>query len=254
VESIDDLETQLSTKVAERERLEAGLRAVNARRGWLGSLMLPFRSARVARAAADGIWRELRSGGWRVIVALIVISAGGAAVFVGDAVLKWLGGLAVLMGPAVAAWRRLGEYTESARKELLARKSEMDGDIRGVEEKLSGLDPARRLNTLLAEIGMPERYESYREITGRIHHDLRRLSNDLTAARESWERSGSVGTPPLQRIVLYVDDLDRCDAPPSGRCFAGSEPTADYGAVRGRRGSGSTVVVAGPATASSRVV
>jgi hypothetical protein len=86
----------------------------------------------------------------------------------------------------------------------------VDGDIRAVEEKLSRLDPARRLDGLLGEITMPERYASHRGLTGRIHHDLRRLSDDLTAAQEQWVRAGSVGKPPVQRIVLYVDDLDRC--------------------------------------------
>src|SRR5262249_42283739 len=29
-------------------------------------------------------------------------------------------------------------------------------------------------------------------------------------ARRQWERNGHVGPPPLERIVLYIDDLDRC--------------------------------------------
>jgi hypothetical protein len=83
----------------------------------------------------------------------------------------------------------------------------VDAEIRAVEEKLVKVDPARRLDKLLKEISTADRYESYRGLTGRIHHDLRRLSDDLAAAREQWDGSGN---PPLQRIVLYVDDLDRC--------------------------------------------
>jgi WD40 repeat protein len=218
-EEITDLEVTLSTRQAERERLDTDLRAVDridTGRGWLGKLSVPFRSARVARVALRGGWRELRSQTWLIVVAGLVILGGAAAIVFGAEVLKWAGGVAAVVAaaitPVVAAWRRLDEYTEQARRELLERKSEVDGDIRKVEAKLSKLDPARRLDKLLAEISTPERYESYRGLTGRIHHDLRRLSDDLKTTREHWERSGSVGVPPLQRIVLYVDDLDRCEA------------------------------------------
>jgi hypothetical protein len=119
-------------------------------------------------------------------------------------------GLTVLLGPVIVAGRRLGEYTERARRELIARKSEVDSDIQEVERRLDALDPKRRLDKLLAEISKPERYASYRGLTGLIHRDLRQLSEDLTAVRSGWEAAGSVGPAPLQRIVLYVDDLDRC--------------------------------------------
>lgn len=198
-----ELEEELSTKKVERERLVEDLRAVERKRG----LLAPFRSAEVARATVSGLWRELRSGGWRTWVALAVIAVGAVGIVFGGGVLRWLGGVVAAVGPVVVAWKKLGEYMEAARKRLVARKSEVDADIRAVEEELTKVDPARRLDRLLREISMAERYESYRGLTGRIHHDLRRLSDDLAAAREQWDGSGA---PPLQRIVLYVDDLDRC--------------------------------------------
>jgi hypothetical protein len=66
------------------------------------------------------------------------------------------------------------------------------------------------LQNLLAEISAADRYEKYRGLTGRIHHDLNELSTQLAEARTEWESGGSAKQPPLQRIILYVDDLDRC--------------------------------------------
>ena len=37
-----------------------------------------------------------------------------------------------------------------------------------------------------------------------------RFPSDLTAARNEWLASGATTPPPLERIVLYIDDLDRC--------------------------------------------
>ncbi|HEV2784433.1 MAG TPA: P-loop NTPase fold protein [Actinophytocola sp.] len=206
-EEVADLEAKLSATRAERERLVAELRAVDqvdTQRGWLGKLLLPWRSARAARAALSGVWRELRARWWLV---LLVLGAGAVAVLLGSGLVRWIGGVAAVvvaaLGPLVGAWRRLDEYTRRARAELVRQ-------ISAADEELSRLDPAARLDRLLAEISTAERYESYRGLTGRIHHDLRRLSDDLASARRQWEDGGSVGAPPLQRIVLYVDDLDRC--------------------------------------------
>jgi WD40 repeat protein len=198
-----ELEEELSERKAARDRLAEDLRRVERRRG----LLTLFRSAQVARATISGLWQELRSGGWRTWVALLVLAAGAAGIVLGEGVLRWLGGVVAVLGPVAVAWRRLGEYTEVARRQLADRKSEVDAEIRTTEEELSRVDPARRLDKLLKEISTADRYESYRGLTGRIHHDLRRLSEDLAAAREQWD---GTGTPPLQRIVLYVDDLDRC--------------------------------------------
>jgi hypothetical protein len=207
-EDINELQVRLSTKRAEQERLSDDLRAVDRadRRGWLA----PFRSALVGRAVLRGAWRELRSGGWRILLVLGLIAAGIATVVFGSAILQWLGGavavVAAVVGPVAVAWRRLGEYTEKARRELLSRKTAVDGEIQEAEEELAQRDPARRLKSLLKEISTAERYESYRGLTGRIHGDLRRLSQDLSSALARHK----VGKPPVQRIVLYVDDLDRC--------------------------------------------
>jgi WD40 repeat protein len=206
VERISDLEDELSARRAERDQLDLDLRSVDP-----ATRRAPLRAARVVLA---GIWRDFWGAGWQPVVVLGAIAAGVAGVVFGPPVLRWVSGafavLAALAGPVVAARTKTGDITERARKRLQAKKSLVDDAIEAVKEKLSRLDPARRLDGLLGEITMPERYASHRGLTGRIHHDLRRLSDDLAAAQAQWVRAGSAGKPPVQRIVLYVDDLDRC--------------------------------------------
>jgi hypothetical protein len=94
-------------------------------------------------------------------------------------------------------------------------KLEHDRDVsakraEALRAKLALEDPARRLDELLAEITATDRYEQFRGLTGRIHHDLDQLDRHLAAAVRVWDTSTSHDSPPLQRIVLYIDDLDRC--------------------------------------------
>jgi WD40 repeat protein len=206
----DELESKLEDDEKERTQLEHDLRAVEgieSRRGLLKPIFAALRSMLVFRAVLGSAVREVRSGGWRLWMAAALLLVGIGVIVVGaefgQQVLAWLGAATALLGPVISLMR----VTESARDRLRARKTELDDDIRMITRKLDDLDPARRLNRLLEEISDANRYADFRGLTGQIHHDLRRLSDDLAAARDRWD---GIGTPPLQRIVLYVDDLDRC--------------------------------------------
>lgn len=157
-------------------------------------------SIRLAAAAGGGLWRELRrKRTWGAAVAAV---AGLVAVVYGQPVFAWLGGTAGVVTSAIAAWRWLAERVEEGRTMLRLRKDAADKEVKDTEDKLNRLDPTRRLGRLLDEISSRERYDSYRGLVGAIHHDLRRLSDDPAAT--------TAGEPHLQRIVLYIDDLDRC--------------------------------------------
>ncbi|MGH3928238.1 MAG: P-loop NTPase fold protein, partial [Pseudonocardiaceae bacterium] len=52
-------------------------------------------------------------------------------------------------------------------------------------------------------------YQEYRGLLGQVHRDLQQLDADLRAAHRQWDASPTP-TPPLERIILYIDDLDRC--------------------------------------------
>jgi WD40 repeat protein len=214
-DQVAELKDTLSTRQAERARLEADLTAIDkieTERGWFAAVWAPLRSARVARAALASGWRELRGRrGWLgLLVVLLGVVAVVLGVRFGQSVLVWVGAAVGVLSPVVTVWRKVAESTDAVRRQLLRRKDELDSEIQEADDELGRLEPAHRLDRLLAEISTAERYESFRGLTGRIHHDLRRLSEDLSAAREEWLTKGGRGTPPLQRIVLYVDDLDRC--------------------------------------------
>jgi len=103
-------------------------------------------------------------------------------------------------------------FIEQARSKLQRQKDASEVQIEQLAGQLDRIDPARRLKGLLSEISSPERYERYRGLTGRIRQDLDRISDELATARDDWAKSKSGTAPPLQRIVLYIDDLDRCTA------------------------------------------
>jgi hypothetical protein len=199
-ERVDELEATLASEREEQARLASQLAALETRHGWVGWLHLPMHGMRLAAAAGGGVWRELRRG--RLWIAALAAVAGLVAAMYGQPVLAWLGGTAVVVAPAVAAWAWLAERVETGRETLRLRKDAADKEVRDTEDKLNQLDPTRRLGRLLDEISLRKRYDSYRGLVGAIHHDLRRLSDDLTV--------NNSGEPEIQRIVLYIDDLDRC--------------------------------------------
>jgi hypothetical protein len=99
-------------------------------------------------------------------------------------------------------WRAVREYTGRRRQELKA-------ELRDARVRLARLDAAERLNLLITEARSGE-YEQYRGLVSRAHEDLRGLSDTAGAALSEWEKAHSDRPPPLERIVLYIDDLDRC--------------------------------------------
>lgn len=179
------------------------------------------------------LWRERRassSGGsrWRkpVIAAAVI---GGLAAVAG--VIWWLSGDTVLsvLGTAVGAvlaagraaapvlrtlwsgYQEVRSTHESLRDWFDRRRRDLDSEIARDERKLAELDAATRLATFITDARGD--WSTHRGVLARVHADLRRLSEDMRLARRDWLMSGSPGQPPLQRIVLYIDDLDRCSPP-----------------------------------------
>jgi hypothetical protein len=98
-------------------------------------------------------------------------------------------------------WRRTREIAAVAHEKLVEDKRKLTADIATLEARLDEADPVRGLKALVDELNSGDRYKSFRGLTGQIHQDLARLGGQL----------GKVADPrKQQRIVLYVDDLDRC--------------------------------------------
>jgi hypothetical protein len=73
--------------------------------------------------------------------------------------------------------------------------------------ELEQLTGGRLLERYLAERARSGDYRQYLGVVALAHRDLRDLSRHLQAA---FTRPGGSGEPPVDRIVLYIDDLDRC--------------------------------------------
>jgi WD40 repeat protein len=214
------LEADLAAAKARQSRSERLLREVDALdpdRGWFGRLGQIRRAWLVSRAAGADIRAQLRTRAFWWILFFAVLAVAG--VLVAQVFGAQLRGLAEALGWATAAigaagavttpirqvWDVATTWSDKARKEQLRITQEQAGTIRELEDELTRLDPGRQLAALLTEISDTNRYANYRGLTGRIHHDLQRLNQQLVTLRN--------GDPSRRwRIILYVDDLDRCVA------------------------------------------
>ncbi|MDI5963366.1 P-loop NTPase fold protein [Streptantibioticus silvisoli] len=184
--SADRLREQLRLATANRDRLRA-------RTGPAGLLV----------NAAGNMW--LRRGA--ILLAVTTRAAWECAV----QVLKQVGGLHGLPLGRIPTFfkdaRALTAPGGPLGTDAEQRLKEADGAVAALLNRLAQIDAATRLG-LLMDTG-ESRYADARGLVGQIHRDLEQLTRDLAAAgAEAAARPG--GWQPLERIVLYIDDLDRC--------------------------------------------
>ncbi|KPM55994.1 hypothetical protein ACG83_12425 [Frankia sp. R43] len=122
-----------------------------------------------------------------------VVAVGGVvAVLAGFPIVGWL----------VAAWQAVSGL-DQRRVDVLEQQA------RDTRMQLATLDAAQRLAVVI-EQARSGAYDQYRGLLGQVHADLRQLSDSARRAFAEWTRTGSRGRPPLERVILYIDDLDRC--------------------------------------------
>ncbi|MEU5764631.1 P-loop NTPase fold protein [Streptomyces asoensis] len=172
-------------------------------------LQSPVRSA--ARA-----WRRLRIVTRHLLRALM---GWGLLAVVGYAGYRWLDSAYAPAGAAVLAlFSALGTFSgvltdlrtvTSPMTDLGSVQEQLGARIAEAEDKLARADATVRLSRLLEDLGSSDAYAADRGLLGRIHKDLEQFQDDLDQARRQWSTYPG-GRPPLERIILYVDDLDRC--------------------------------------------
>jgi uncharacterized protein YegL len=125
--------------------------------------------------------------------------------------------VAAVASPGIAAarhlrtWHRAGtRIIDGQRRRLDGRQRCLQREITQTRERLAVADAAVRLSAFLTDRADGSTYGQYRSLLGRVRADLGQLSADLAEARYQWTSDGAPGLPPLERIVLYIDDLDRC--------------------------------------------
>ena len=105
--------------------------------------------------------------------------------------------------------------TAAQGKEAAARQSlaEAETELQRIERELLELRPDRQLARLLGDRDAEGTYTKHLGIISHIRDDFDRMSTLLQAwgaEHEAKETLGPDDEPPIQRIVLYIDDLDRC--------------------------------------------
>jgi hypothetical protein len=218
-EERDRLRIRLDALSAEETRLTGELTAASAAHptGVFAALGSPMASMRLLVTAVRELSREARARvgllvAWGLVAALACLSWAFYRVQLA-AFIAAVGGLVapfLVAFERLRAWRRQGmRLTIRTRRYLEQQRQQTRAQAAELTAQLAELDAAVRLSAFLADRAQPANYQEYRGLLGHVHRDLRQLDTDLRAAREQW-RANPTSTPPLERIVLYIDDLDRC--------------------------------------------
>lgn len=107
------------------------------------------------------------------------------------------------------------ETLEHQRADLLAQHAAAAAVVENKKAQLAKLTTGTLLDEFLDERVSQDGYLKHLTIFSRIRNDFERLSELMTKANHDYvtgKKTGDcvAGPPPVSRIVLYIDDLDRC--------------------------------------------
>ncbi|MFD8811055.1 P-loop NTPase fold protein, partial [Streptomyces sp. NPDC059627] len=215
-----DLTARVASLKEDQRRLQADLSRAAAAHptGYAASAGSPAAIPRLLFLSGRTVLRDT----WRSRRALLAVAAALALAYLSR---QWLStwasaliGVTGLLAPIVQpAWARIRGWqgkgqslSGSLRSFLEQRRQTLETEVSKAQARLAELDAAVRLSMFLTERGTPTAYQQYRGLLGQVHRDLVQLDTALTEARAEWDRTRPAAPPPLERIVLYIDDLDRC--------------------------------------------
>jgi hypothetical protein len=96
---------------------------------------------------------------------------------------------------------------EAREQVLQAQLDQVVARVGELGRELVELSPGQRLYAFIAERAASEDYRRQLGLIATIRRDFERLAR----LQEQWRRDKDGGSPrPIDRIVLYIDDLDRC--------------------------------------------
>ncbi|MGH8887419.1 MAG: P-loop NTPase fold protein [Egibacteraceae bacterium] len=244
----DRLEQQRQTAAEEVQRIRAKPLAALIERAkhLVRSAGLPMAAeAQELRAAlteardvlhqANPLLEPLRRGGWRSAAVVVMAVALTPAVIWALGQLDVSGALetaailASVLASAAAYLRRGTRVVQDGLTEIAqaqeqldkveaqldaatAKERELAEEAERVEAELAGTTPASVLAEFLAERTGSDDYRRHLGVPALIRRDLERLSNLVEQQNRRLEDGQAPPTSeyPINRIVLYIDDLDRC--------------------------------------------
>ncbi|MGH8900535.1 MAG: P-loop NTPase fold protein [Egibacteraceae bacterium] len=244
----DRLEQQRQAAIEEIARIRAKPLATltKAAKGLVHRAGLPMvAEAQELRAAlaeardvlhqANPLLEPLRRGGWRSAAVVVLAVALTPAVIWATGqldvsrALETASILASVLASAAAYLRRGTSIVQDGLTEIAqaqeqldeveaqlddatARERELALEAERIEAELAGVTPASVLAEFLAERTGSDDYRRHLGVPALVRRDLERLSNlvDQQNRRLEGGQAPRDGEYPINRIVLYIDDLDRC--------------------------------------------
>jgi hypothetical protein len=128
------------------------------------------------------------------------------------AVVNALGEQLKQLEQAPAAGRLELEALEQQRAAALAQQAESAAAVEARKAELARLSTGTLLDEFLDDRVSNDGYLKLLTIFSRIRNDFERLSDLMTRANEEYVAGQAANPPTVSRIVLYIDDLDRCPA------------------------------------------
>jgi septal ring factor EnvC (AmiA/AmiB activator) len=92
-----------------------------------------------------------------------------------------------------------------------ARLQELDAAIAQLDRQLIEYEPSRRLYQFIADRAASLDYRSQLGVVSLVRRDFEQLVDLMQRWRNEPRGSGDEPLKPIDRIVLYIDDLDRCE-------------------------------------------
>ena len=212
--------SRLTRLETEKTHLSQALAAADEARRPTG-LGAPLYIARLAAATFHGVVHDSRANPWILAAWAGLGAAAYAAWSLGGALTgvaaTTVAAVAAAAAPVAAVGRQLRDWVGDGkgfagrlRSGLNRRQRAMSREIAQLREHLALVDARASLSEFLTDRASPQAYERYRGLLGQVRADLETLSKELAAARREWEAGLGSTDAPLERIILYVDDLDRC--------------------------------------------
>jgi KAP family P-loop domain len=112
----------------------------------------------------------------------------------------------VIEADAVTAARKDLDDAEAREQVLQTELVEALARVGELDRELTDLSPGRRLYSFLAERSASDDYRRQMGLVAMIRRDFEQLGRLM----RRWRADEQADVQPIDRIVLYIDDLDRC--------------------------------------------